>query len=206
MKALYKIFFLFVLISLSICNDCPENCICEGEEGEEGREEEEEKVCSSCKSGYFGPNCEYSCEKCVECDREGGMCLECKEGFYGDNCEKNCTNCPGGVCFMNGTCSIEGETCVDGIQKGERCDIPCTYEDLDHCLQCKKDGTCTECENNEYYGKECKISCSHCPDNKCYLDGKCIDNSRDCPDSINYGNYCNISCNYTNPNCKTCNR
>ena len=202
MKALYKIFFLFVLISLSICNDCPENCICEGEEGEEGREEEEEKVCSSCKSGYFGQNCEYSCEKCVECDREEGMCLECKDdSYWGPGCSAPCGKCLENSCNIEGECKINGTYCGDKHYWGIDCNNTCIREGYEHCDECKMDGgNCTQCEKG-YYSVDCNGNCSNCPGRECsFNDGKCNDGEY-CIDKKHKGDYCTEECN---SHCKEC--
>ena len=58
MKAIHKIFYFYVFISFSVCQNCPSNCFCENEE--------EEEEFTECKPGYYDidSNCQGDCTKC----------------------------------------------------------------------------------------------------------------------------------------------
>ena len=58
------------------------------------------------------------------------------------------------------------------IHYGEKCDLVCDSK----CDECDRDGECTSCQLNKYWGPLCDKSCENCPDQTCnFNDGECTE-------------------------------
>ena len=124
------------------CIQCPEGCsICTNS-----------SICSMCKAGYWGSNCNERCNpNCKEqvCTRDNGYCVEgCEKGYYGNTCAKQCSStCES--CQNEHTCT----SCTIG-KYGTVCENICS----NHCFRnaCLRDnGTCLYGCSARYYGSEC---------------------------------------------------
>ncbi|XP_062592311.1 multiple epidermal growth factor-like domains protein 10 isoform X2 [Saccostrea cucullata] len=157
---------------------CPENCgdgYCHIETG----------MCSWCKPGYqgyqcqnecngnkYGQDCGQGCGACLgykQCHHMNGSCLEgcdagfkdtlcnieCSEGYFGYNCENNCND----KCEDPNKCNKTTGECEGGCQAGWK------------GLQCSE-----QCDGNRY-GKDCGQICGACLGYKqCHhINGSCLE-------------------------------
>ena len=110
-----------------------------------------------CAPGYFGSDCNYSCDKCGHgtCSdmRDGCICdpgytgilckNRCSANTYGPNCEATCQCRNGGQCdHVDGTCKcppgVGGEFCEDGCPAGFWGESSCEKRCKVGKLQCNK--------------------------------------------------------------------
>jgi hypothetical protein len=165
---------------------------------------------SCVNDSFYGPECNQECSSngranCVKCDIFG-KCLECtNETYFGDDCDGFCDRCPDKTCYMNGTCINETATCEDPHFYGPNCSIPCNQDNI-HCDTCSRNGICDSCENNFYWGPKCNDTCEFCPNEGCYNNGTCVNDTENCVNSTHYGPQCDEPCTNINSNCKLCNR
>ena len=207
MKAHIKIFYLFIFLSLTLCQACPANCVCENEE--------EEEMCTGCQPGYYDldDSCNKECDKCPdkECD-ENGKCS--KEGdcigtsTYGEKCDESCELSVAGcsLCHKNGQCF----ECSDSRKWGDNCDKECP-----NCPQqtCDFYGKCNVeadfCDDSSYYGEMCNTPCKNNGRDYCTKCRKVSGVCTECSDS-HYGEECSEDCSkcpngecYMNGECST---
>ena len=207
------------------CDECHRDGICSKCKDNKFYGEHCETSCSKCPDGtcYFndgnctdttnnclndlsyGPNCDKPCSdisnKCQNCDRNGN-CIKCLNKLnYGNNCENSCENCPGGICEIDGKCINEGN-CKNNDYFGDNCDKPCNQISI-YCSKCSKDGKCLKSTDDYHYGDVCDKTCDNCPNQKCDINGICLEQNTKCEDKISYGNKCDQLCN---EKCEECNR
>ena len=160
MKALNKIFYLYIFISLTLCQGCPDNCVCENEEDEE--------MCTGCQTGYYDldSGCNLACDKCPgkECDEQTGKCTNDGDcigtSTFGDKCDQSCEESVTGCsqCHKDGTCF----ECSDKKKWGAQCTNTC-----ENCPEqtCNFDGKCDVqsefCGDSSYYGEMCTTPCKN---------------------------------------------
>ncbi|XP_053385676.1 protein draper-like [Mercenaria mercenaria] len=145
--------------------------------------------CIQCKSGLYGPRCQFNCSVCKGdlCDFRG--CTHgCKQGYY--ESDLKCETCPTDCRYCNDarTCQI----CNDGFHLyqfhsnlkifvhciscslGSNCSSYCAIQNCNNCKILDGDLKCTDCsEGYRFNGKICipnTTSCSqgcssHCDDN-----------------------------------------
>lgn len=168
------------------CENCPE-----GGCNKDGKCINEILDCKDLK--HFGLFCNQSCsDDCDSCDRNGN-CYKCKnESKYGLKCEKNCTNCPKGICDINGICNDTENDCLNKLYFGKYCNQTCN-SDKKNCKECRRNGVCISCNNDEFYGGDCKESCERCFNGTCNMDGTCKFPGN-CSKGYYYGISCNLSC------------
>lgn len=168
----------------------------------------------TCKRGYGGDKCQYSCADCepnyclrdglcmdsvaaapasVNCyfhgNRKDGTC-NCDEGFCGEFCEEqNCVLCSG-----KGQHSDHGCVCIQGFS-GLNCEIECPE-------RCSGHGTCVagicQCDNN-FSGPDCGLEAC---DQGTRQGNKCICNpgysgtsctlSQSCPQTCSNRGICHL--------------
>ena len=182
------------------CPNCPDQtCKNDGD-----CEEQTSDICGN--PAYFGPKCDTECstehEHCLNCKKESGDCTKCEDSYYGTDCGNRCTNCPGGTCDINGICTDGVSACQDKVSFGQKCDKSCN----EACKECDRDGKCTSCKDNHYYSSSCTLLCSNCPEGKCDIEGKCLDQTSDCAAKKFYGENCDQLCIGINNNCVECTR
>ena len=164
---------------------------------------------------YTGENCSVSCSSiypnCFRCDRDY-ECSECTNyKIFGPTCNSTCETCPGGECYVNGTCIDQTSDCDDPHYYGEDCLVPC-YKEHDNCDQCHRNSICFECIDKSYYGENCEEDCRNCPGESggpgiCYNDGVCVDQNTKCNDDSLTGEKCDEKCmDLYDKNCKRCDR
>ncbi|KAJ1349412.1 hypothetical protein KIN20_004976 [Parelaphostrongylus tenuis] len=108
----------------------------------------------ACKSGEFGPHCQYTCDDCANgamCSQDNSSC-ECPPGFTGVTCDDLCPDGTWGA-GCNQICACNGKVC-DPVTGNCICDSP------DGCPQ----GPCPP----GFYGPMCELKCRmKCPDDRC---------------------------------------
>ena len=194
MKALNIIFFLFIFISLTLNQSCPEHCICD-------KVEEEEEVCIECEQGYYNIDnlCRDACNNCPnqQCDKKSGICTEQNEDCIGQTtyniyCNEPCTDKVSGCakCHRKGDCF----ECSDNHYWGPQCSSQCTV-----CPEstCNFDGTCNKdaefCNDPTVYGDSCTTLCTN--NNRQYC-AKCRKTGGVCTEcsGSHYGDNCDGDC------------
>ena len=161
------------------------------------------------ENNTYGPSCNIECSEisplCNKCSREG-KCLYCSDmKTFGDKCQSTCKNCPKETCYMDGNCTDSQTDCNDNHFFGSDCKTPCT-DINENCDTCNREGKCTKCISEYYFGDFCLSTCDNCPGKQCNMNGTCVDQSQPCIDDTFYGESCNKSCDETKPFCKTCDR
>ena len=72
------------------------------------------RVCTTCQSGYYGPQCNQTCPSNCYGGRDinmgKGTCNVCQPGYYGTKCDKECARACSG-CHQN-LHSLYTDTCV----------------------------------------------------------------------------------------------
>ena len=113
------------------CNQCPVSCsACL-----------DSSHCSSCKTGFFGSRCQWTCPQGCKnhvCDKDSGKCLTgCTEGYY---YIEDCIRCP----IQCKACTSE-ENCTECKRGyyGQWCQHHCP----NGCYSCTTDGQCIDCKN-----------------------------------------------------------
>ena len=191
------------------CANCPGS---PGYCNNDGVCDEQTKECDD--DQLTGPNCDIPCNEIynntLRCKRDNTS-IECiDKSFYGPYCNESCENCPSEIetekCHVNGTCFDQKNNCVNDTLTGEKCDRLCNVR-RDNCYRCDRNNTCLECEKKNRYGDFCQTPCEKCPDsnftdNKCHIDGICIDQISNCDNDFYRGEKCETPCG----NCKRCNR
>ncbi|KAK3584636.1 hypothetical protein CHS0354_003920 [Potamilus streckersoni] len=132
----------------SVCLDCPENCVsCSGRD-----------KCIECKTGNYGPKCEFKCPpNCITCT-SSDQCNKCVPLRHGNKCQCNsrCAN-------VKKQCET-GEVCQNGcppLKMGIYCNHSCPQ----NCYKCDQlTGLCLTCVNG-FYGTTCNQTCGHCKRN-----------------------------------------
>ena len=187
------------------CGKCPGNGSC----NINGTCYNESFKCEN--DSFTGDKCLELCSKkypnCKTCDRNN-TCTSCIDQlFYGDNCTDPCGKCPGnGTCNINGTCYNESIICENDSFTGDKCLELCS-EKYPNCKTCDRNNTCISCFNQSFYGDKCLDSCSNCPGNeKCDINGTCIDQIKNCINDSYTGRNCWVLCSEKYPNCKRCDR
>ncbi|XP_061194973.1 multiple epidermal growth factor-like domains protein 10 [Saccostrea echinata] len=94
-------------------------------------------VCTRCKPGYMGHQCE----------------LPCSYSFYGNLCSLKCGNCSSGATchHVNGSCT---NGCDVGVY-GDKCNTPCS--DGWHGRNCST--ICDKCDSCDRFTGECTSAC-----------------------------------------------
>ena len=183
------------------CSNCPDQ-ECESD----GKCKEKGKDCID--NSYTGEYCNDKClneisHNCLNCSRALN-CYECTPPYYDVKCSSQCLNCPNKECDIEGNCTDSTTECIGGIYKGDFCNITCDDGGFSNCSKCKRDGACTECKENKFWGTHCEKTCQNCPEGKCNsTNGICLDQNKDCDNTSFYGEKCDIPCE---DNCETCNR
>ena len=72
------------------------------------------------------------------------------------------------------------------------------YDCPQHCISCKSDEICFQCESNLFYGETCNFTCDRaCINKTCDMSGNCIHGC----EKKKYGKKCDQDCP---TKCKTC--
>ena len=196
----------------NICNETCERCPNHTCEFANGRCNVDADYCSD--RAYYGAYCNSKCNeenvKCLECLKESGTCTKCEKPFFKPECNEECTFCPEQNCSFEGICSDQELDCVNNTRKGIRCDEKCDQggETYEQCSKCLRNGTCTACKENKFWGDNCSQPCNdHCPDNddSCDFNGTCHNTEDNCHNNLTYKD-CFILCNASHTNCSTCDR
>ena len=161
-------------------------------------------------TSYYGTKCADKCntienhQNCQNCTKDGLECTECvSDKYYGKDCTE-CFRCPGGTCEFSGICKDKSAIyCKDETFKGDDCNTRCNNDEYTNCQKCMRNGTCTECVSEKFWGESCQNVCPNCPEEECKINGICKDDKGDCKGKKYYGDYCNLECP---GNCETCTR
>ena len=157
----------------------------------------------------YGPKCETDCSEiginCTKCHRNE-TCFVCiNTNWYGTKCEKFCSHCPNNECKINGDCVDTSADCPDPKFYGDDCQTPCSNINST-CDTCTRDGICTTCTSEEFWGDKCEKHCDFCPGNKCYNNGNCVDQDSNCIGNMTFGEKCDEPCTNLDENCLYCNK
>ncbi|XP_062574208.1 multiple epidermal growth factor-like domains protein 10 [Saccostrea cucullata] len=183
-----------------------------------------------CIPGFYGLDCFIPCpENCRYCHIETGVCSWCKPGYQGYQCENECDGGRYGqdcgricrTCLENTQCNYINGSCLEGCDagyEGTLCDSECSAEYFgyncenkcnDNCgvpNKCNKttgecEGGCQagwkgllcseQCDDNRY-GQDCGQICGACLGYKqChYINGSCLEGC----DAGYEGNLCTMGC------------
>lgn len=148
-------------------------------------------VCSACNSGYM---------------LVSGVCLLCQPGSSVTKCEicstaDTCTQCASGyrivalkceTCISNCvSCSAATgcDKCANGYILNSNTCVACGSSSVSHCLNCPKDGKCTECDIG-YFVDPSNFKCTTCNPN-CITCSNSLSNCQSCVNNyILEGNSC----------------
>ena len=165
---------------------------------------------ANCKDdASYGPECKDECTKigpnCLKCNRDETCSVCVNATFYGKKCENFCSHCPNNECYIDGTCVNTDEDCPDPHFYGNDCKKSC--KDINgNCDTCSRKEICTNCTTEEYWGNKCEKHCDYCPENRCYINGICVDKNNNCIGSNFTGERCDEPCTDINNNCLFCDR
>ena len=167
---------------------------------------------ADCEEGERkGVKCDKTCNEetssqCQKCHRNG-TCSQCQTNkFWGYSCTKPCSHCPDqdDSCNIFGKCNNTKDNCHDNLTYDD-CFTLCN-KSHPNCLTCDRGGNCLSCLNRKTYGVDCEESCKNCPDGDCNFDGTCIDQIKNCSNTLYTGPSCNESCSKISEFCHTCDR
>ena len=122
------------------------------------------------------------------------------------NCSQLCDKCPNKECFNDGNCTNQEADCEGKTTKGIDCQTQCSENATENCVECERNGKCSKCKDDKYFGNLCESPCENCPGGECNTEGKCKNTTGNCKDELYYGQYCNETCVSINEYCEKCNR
>ena len=185
-----------------MCNTCPDGLCANNGTCDNTK--------ANCKDdASYGPECKDECTKigpnCLKCNRDETCSVCVNATFYGKKCENFCSHCPNNECNIDGTCVNTDEDCPDPHFYGNDCKKSC--KDINgNCDTCSRKEICTNCTTEEYWGNKCEKHCDYCPENRCYINGICVDKNNNCIGSNFTGERCDEPCTDINNNCLFCDR
>ncbi|KAL5017432.1 hypothetical protein ScPMuIL_007021 [Solemya velum] len=200
---------------------CSENC----DGGLQKCDQNTGRCTAGCVQNYYGDSCDIQCDACLTCNQSTGVCTSCRPGYFGlqcnETCSWGCSDSPDGEvhcdisrgrCLTSCVTGYSGDTCSVGIQMisnctpllvgvtgdcdvcesgwtGDRCGVECLSNCDDQGCD-KTSGICVACDLG-WYGNKCTSQCqSNCDDQGCARAGGECENC----DVGWYGNYCTIDC------------
>ena len=109
------------------------------------------------------------------CQNETVECIDCKPGYYNlsSNCSQLCDKCPNKECFNDGNCTNQEADCEGKTTKGIDCQTQCSENATENCVECERNGKCSKCKDDKYFGNLCESPCENCPGGECNTEGKC---------------------------------
>ncbi|KAL5016207.1 hypothetical protein ScPMuIL_005796 [Solemya velum] len=176
---------------------CSENC----DGGLKGCDQNTGRCTAGCVQNYYGDSCDVQCDACLTCNQSTGVCTSCRHGYFGlqcnETCSWGCSESPDGEvdCDMrSGRCLTP---CVTGY-RGDTCSVLqsrfCNTQDCYRCTkgtygegcgsQCdgrcdsngcgKYSGNCFRCDDG-YWGDTCSSLCPvGCSGSRCdQVTGSC---------------------------------
>ncbi|KAL5016383.1 hypothetical protein ScPMuIL_005972 [Solemya velum] len=103
---------------------CSENC----DGGLQGCDQNTGRCTSGCVQNYYGDSCDVQCDACLRCNQSTGVCTACRHGYFGlqcdETCSSGCSESPDGEvhcdistgrCLTSCVTGYSGDTCSGDI-------------------------------------------------------------------------------------------
>ncbi|KAL5016390.1 hypothetical protein ScPMuIL_005979 [Solemya velum] len=67
---------------------CSENC----DGGLQGCDQNTGRCTAGCEQNYYGDSCDVQCDACLTCNQSTGVCTSCRHGYFGLQCDETCSS------------------------------------------------------------------------------------------------------------------